>query len=90
MKNDKRKAPRRTLRHRALVVGLDHTPIAGCFMSDVSDSGAQLKLVDATIELPDDFALILAKGGKVHRRCTVVWRDKDRIGVRFSSAHAHA
>ncbi len=90
MKADKRKAPRRTLRHRALVVGFDNAPITGCFMSDVSTSGARLKLEDATTEIPDKFGLILAKGGKVHRHCTVIWRDKDLIGVRFNDARAHA
>ena len=82
MKHDKRKAERRNLRHRALVVGLDNAPVADCMMSDVSATGAQLKLA-ASVELPDEFGLILAKGGAVRRLCKVVWRDANHIGVRF-------
>ena len=35
--------------------------------------------------LPDEFILVLAKRAKVHRRCRVVWRTEDEVGVRFSA-----
>ncbi len=85
MKNDKRKAERRNMRHRALVVGPDNAPVADCMISDVSATGAQLNLT-ASVELPDQFDLILAKGGAVRRPCTVIWRDANHVGVRFRDA----
>jgi hypothetical protein len=36
-------------------------------------------------KLPDEFILVLAKQAKVHRRCRVVWRGGDAVGVRFST-----
>lgn len=85
MKSDKRRAARRSMRRRALVVGPDNAPVADCTIADISSSGAQLKLA-APDDFPNEFDLILAKGGKVRRRCKLVWRDKSRIGVRFRSA----
>jgi len=79
---EKRNALRRSLRQRALVVGPDNSPVANCTISDVSNTGAQLKL-GPNDDFPDEFSLILSKGGKVRRQCKVVWRDKTRIGVRF-------
>jgi len=84
MQYDKRKAIRRPLRHRALIVGLDKAVIDNCTVSDISATGAQLRLA-AKEDSPDEFDLILSKGAKVHRRCSVVWRSKNRIGVRFVS-----
>lgn len=82
MKYEKRKALRRNLRHRALVIRLDNSVVDDCTVSDISATGAQIKL-DAKDDFPDEFNLILTRGAKVHRRCAVVWRTKNRIGVRF-------
>ena len=79
---DKRKAVRRNFRQRALILRLDNSVAGDCAVTDISASGAQLRLA-ATDDFPDEFRLVLAKGGKVHRRCAVVWRSKDRVGVRF-------
>lgn len=80
--SEKRKAVRRNIRHRALVLRLDNSVIDGCMVSDISATGAQLRTT-AIDDYPDEFRLVLAKGGKVHRRCAVVWRSKNRVGVRF-------
>ena len=82
---EKRKAPRRGMHQRALIVGPDKSPVGSCIVTDISESGAQLKLGQKD-DFPDEFDLILAKGGKVHRQCKVVWRDKTNIGVRFQTA----
>jgi hypothetical protein len=89
MGKDKRRAARRSLHRRALVVGFDNAPLAGCMISNVSGTGAQLRL-KAPDQLPDDFGLILARGGKVRRRCQAVWRDDKRIGVRFRGGSERA
>jgi PilZ domain len=85
MAGDKRKAARRNMRRRALVVGLDNAPLADCTIADISNSGAQLNF-EASDDFPAEFNLILAKGGKVRRHCKIVWREKDRVGVRFGRA----
>jgi hypothetical protein len=82
MKHEKRMAIRRNFRQRALILRLDNSVVDDCAVTDVSATGAQLRLT-AQDDLPDEFHLVLAKGGKVHRRCAVVWRSKNRIGVRF-------
>jgi len=51
-------------------------------MLDVSESGAQIKLSEP-IELPDEFTLILTRGGEVQRQCQKVWQDRDQLGIRF-------
>lgn len=82
MEYEKRKALRRNLRHRALIVRLDNTVVDDCAVADISATGAQLRL-EPKDDFPDEFHLVLSKGAKVHRRCSVVWRSKNRIGVRF-------
>ena len=82
MDKENRNAPRRSVRHTALIIGPDKSLIQTCAISDISETGAQLKLA-STDEIPDQITLVLAKGGKVQRQCTVVWRAKNRIGVEF-------
>lgn len=79
---EKRKAPRRAFRHAALIIGPDKSFVKTCAIADISESGAQLKL-SSTDEIPDQIVLVLSKGAKVKRQCTVIWRDKNRIGVQF-------
>ena len=79
---DKRKAVRRNIRHRALILRLDNSVVDDCAVTDISATGAQIRS-NAVDDFPDEFRIVLAKGGKVHRRCAVVWRSKNRIGVRF-------
>jgi len=86
---DKRKALRRNIRHRALILALDNSVVDDCTVADISATGAQLRLA-AKDDFPDEFNLILAKGGKVHRRCAVVWRSKNRVGVRFVTPEKQA
>jgi hypothetical protein len=51
-------------------------------MLDVSATGARLRF-DRTSELPDEFTLLLTKDGRVRRRCQIVWRNEDLVGIRF-------
>jgi PilZ domain len=82
MDAEKRKAQRRKFQHRALIVGPDKSVMQSCAISDISEAGAQLRLA-STDELPEQFALVIAKGGSVKRQCKVVWREKNRVGVQF-------
>lgn len=59
-------------------------------MRDISDTGARLKLREASAaaqgQLPARFILAISKSGNVFRRCELVWHKKDEVGVRFASS----
>jgi hypothetical protein len=52
-----------------------------CTLQDRSVGGACLHLEDPFI-LPSFFVLIVP-AEQIERQCTLVWRDKERAGVRF-------
>jgi len=82
MNHEKRKAPRRRLEHRALIVRPDKSIMGTCMMFDISEAGAQLELASAD-DCPAKFDLIISKHGNVRRRCAVVWQSESRVGVKF-------
>jgi hypothetical protein len=51
-----------------------------CTVRDLSSAGGSLK-VASPVGIPADFHLAIAGDGVP--RCRVVWRAKDRLGVRF-------
>ena len=86
MSVDRRASPRKALGREAFVCCEDGKPIGVCQLSDVSTTGARLAVAPRVLaNLPDRFILVLAKQAKVHRRCRVVWRGADAVGVRFSN-----
>ena len=76
---DRRSEPRQSLGEQwAWVVGdKDQTPIAVVLLN-ISKSGANLLAEDA---VPAEFTLYLTRDGQVQRRCRVVWRSDESIGV---------
>ena len=85
MRPERRKSPRRQLRYPArLDLGADN-PRWDCTLQDISEGGAKLKLRGPD-NLPEEFNLLLAIGPKTSRRCKLVWRTEDTIGVRFLGA----
>jgi PilZ domain len=75
---------RDTERHRVLKpaqIVLSRNVVFDCAVRDVSTSGAQLN-IPSTIGIPDEFDLVIK--GAPARRCRVVWRKADQIGVEFS------
>jgi hypothetical protein len=58
-------------------------------MLDVSATGARLRF-NRTSELPNEFILLLTKDGRVRRRCQIVWRNEDIVGIRFVFAPKRA
>jgi len=76
-----RKFLRREVRYTAWVL-LSDGRLHGCVMSNASDEGACLE-VDDSEALPNAFTLLLSSSGKAKRKCRVVWRKPQRIGVRF-------
>jgi hypothetical protein len=78
---ENRKSPR-TVLHPAQVA--DGTFIRDCILADISDSGAKLTIASPN-EIPNDFTLLLSPSGSIRRRCRVVWRSDNQIGVEFLS-----
>jgi PilZ domain len=55
-----------------------------CVVSNLSEGGAKL-MVEEPKPLPTEFFLFLRPGGAVGRRCQIMWRIGNRVGVRFVS-----
>jgi hypothetical protein len=82
MRPEYRKNTRRSVRQGARMVSADGATLGKCLMLDVSASGARLK-VDTPDALPDEFTLLLSRGGQLRRQCGVAWRSGTAIGVYF-------
>jgi hypothetical protein len=58
-------------------------PLCGCTVLDISEGGARLKVM-ASYKLPEEFALILLSAQMpIRRRCRVIWRSDDQLGVSY-------
>jgi PilZ domain len=79
--SERRKSPRRSLHYSVRAVGAGAIQWDGITIN-VSESGAQLEFVDIR-DIPDKFSLLIGRQGAVRRRCQVVWRSGDRLGVKF-------
>lgn len=77
---EQRKTARRRLGCRASLAVNERAPRADCVVVDISQTGARL-VVDTAVDLPKEFLLVLSRN--VSRRCTLVWRDERKVGVRF-------
>ena len=82
-KTELRKHARKPFHWRATIIAGSGSP-RPCTVSDVSESGARLK-VDRPGELPEKFILLLTASGKTRRLCRVIWRSKKEAGVKFLS-----
>ena len=79
---EKRKNLRRTIDYPAFLDLGDGSPPRPCKLRDASAEGAQLSVADPK-RLPDEFILALSFDGAARRRCRVMWRTDDQIGVEF-------
>lgn len=80
---------RMTPRHhspRPGVILIKRVSIVECTVRDFSPAGAGLVLPDA-IRLPKEFDLTF---DQATRRCVTVWRQSDRMGLRFKSVRGTA
>ncbi len=88
MNQEKRKGPRRPLRYTAWI-SLPSEKLHGCVINDISDFGAKLDVENAE-GVPEKFLLLLSARGTPKRKCRVVWRDGEQIGVEFERPLAQA
>lgn len=72
--------------HRSRVVKTGTIEFGGgaleCTVRNLSKTGAALD-VKSPVSIPDQFALVLTTSG-LHFACRVMWRGKNRIGVKFN------
>ena len=77
-----RKTPRRPVCTVGYLYTIDGWPIGECQLRDISIGGA--KFIHAIAdELPPELFLALSKDGRVRRRCQLIWRKENQVGVRF-------
>ena len=87
MSRNKRKSPRQPLKAIAYLYSHDGWPLGECTLRDISATGAQLVLATDE-ELPKVLLLSLSRDGRVRRRCELIWRNGERIGVHFRGDQA--
>jgi hypothetical protein len=80
---NKRKDQRLRIRRNAEVVTSLWEPPVRCVVWDISDGGARLAVARPIMTLPPRFTLHLDKGGRVQRKCEIVWTDARFVGVKF-------
>ncbi|HUI95085.1 MAG TPA: PilZ domain-containing protein [Xanthobacteraceae bacterium] len=77
-----RKHRRVELDYMARILSLTAEPICDCALCDVSQAGARIAVL-AVDMVPDEFILRFSVSSDVSRRCKVMWRKEDEIGVAF-------
>jgi hypothetical protein len=81
---NRRKSLRRTFGYPARILLGRETPPISCVIIDISETGAQLEVPAAAADVPETFALLIGGRSDVQRRCRVVWRSLNKIGVQFN------
>ena len=79
----KRKHARVDFERLGFVVLEPGGPWLECFVTDISEGGARLKV--GALALPETFLLLLTPRGEVRRACQLMWRVGEEAGVRFIS-----
>jgi PilZ domain len=76
---ESRRAARRSVRRTARISFANQS--VTCMVRNISATGASIEVTNLA-EIPDNFRLIMEMES-TERRCTVVWRKKTQIGIRF-------
>lgn len=84
-----RRTPARRLQYVAWIDVGDGAALLDCHVQDISDMGATLIVAPRT-DVPDSFILVLARNVGFGRRCQVLQRCGQQIGVAFRSAVARS
>jgi hypothetical protein len=81
---DARNNPRAIVRRCGWFVGSVGEQLRECTVWDESKTGARL-VVNAPETIPDTFHIYMTLNFSSRRRCRVVWRSSNQIGVEFLS-----
>jgi PilZ domain-containing protein len=83
MRRERRKNFRVEWHSAATICDLERRSEQPCTLSDFSNGGAKISGI-AAHEIPDEFMLNMGRGLGRARRCRVVWRADDTVGVQFT------
>lgn len=82
-KKIERRAMKRTrVSRNAKILVPRRSPLIFCTVENITSGGACLK-VASTFGVPETFELTF-EHGRTRRRCRVVWRTNDKLGVAFT------
>jgi hypothetical protein len=81
MQGEKRSSPRKHLEYPAGLDFGDGRPPRACVLSDISKTGARIR-VDNAADMPEQVTLLLSRNG-VMRRCRVAWTEGQDVGLEF-------
>jgi hypothetical protein len=70
-------------------IELDNGRSRACIVSDLSNGGAKISGVKAAT-IPDEFMLHVFSGARPPRRCRVIWRSANELGVEFADRRTNA
>jgi PilZ domain len=83
MLQDRRKTQRQIANAGAKIISYD-SRIQDCVIADISEGGVRILTEDT--DVPDEFVLFFNDGNGARRKCRVVWRLDNEIGVEFIEA----
>lgn len=78
---NRREHRQRVLKGASILTGIKNSEIA-CTIRNMHKNGAELK-VSADTPVPQEFLLYVPVDGIAYR-CTLRWRNRDRVGVDFN------
>jgi len=84
LRSDLRRSERNDSNVPAVIRTADAAPALPCVVCNLSEGGAKL-LLEGSDALPAEFILFLRPNSPVGRRCQVIWRLGNKVGVRFVS-----
>jgi hypothetical protein len=79
---EQRRSPRHSTNCRAWIEFDDHTPPLNCTLVDISEGGARIE-VASPHRLPEEFSLVLTEDAGNVRRCRIIWRADNEIGISY-------
>jgi hypothetical protein len=85
MDNNRRRITRRQVNLVCKVTSPDGLDVRSGMVTDISELGARLA-VRSPQTMPDEFNLSFTPTGYPFRRCRLIWRGNDHVGVEF---HEH-
>src|ERR1700730_19130547 len=83
MRRERRKNFRVEWHSPATIYELDGEMPRPCILADFSNGGAKITGIVAST-IPDEFMLRMGRCEHRLRRCRVVWREDDMVGVQFT------
>ncbi|HWN49943.1 MAG TPA: PilZ domain-containing protein [Xanthobacteraceae bacterium] len=83
MSNERRRNFRVEWNSPATIYDLGRDLVRPCILANFSNTGARITGVLAST-IPDEFMLRITGGRRGTRKCRVLWRSNDTLGVEFT------